>query len=129
LLNDLRGGFVNKCKLVIFSVAMAVMSPLSLSAQASKTGGVDVWLTTADKAFLFAEQPRIAFAKASPTTPVIEVNSSGRMQPIDGFGFALTGGSAALLMRMSAPRRAALLKELFTPNDDGIGVPHRGETS
>jgi glucosylceramidase len=121
---DLPGGFVNKCKLVIFSVAMAVMSPLSLSAQASKTGGVDVWLTTADKAFLFAEQPRIAFAKASPTTPVIEVNSGSRMQPIDGFGFALTGGSAELLMRMSAPRRAALLKELFTPNDDGIGVSY-----
>ena len=38
---------------------------------------------------------------------------------MDGFGHAITGGSAQLLMGMSAPARAALLQELFGhgPND------------
>ena len=43
---------------------------------------------------------------------------------MDGFGFALTGGSAQLLMRMSAAQRTALLKELFTTGGDGIGVSY-----
>ncbi|MGC1162248.1 MAG: glycoside hydrolase family 30 beta sandwich domain-containing protein, partial [Candidatus Sulfotelmatobacter sp.] len=36
----------------------------------------------------------------------------------------LTGGSAQLLMRMGAAQRAALLKELFTTGDNGIGVSY-----
>jgi glucosylceramidase len=43
---------------------------------------------------------------------------------MDGFGFALTGGSAQLLMRMSAKQRAALLRTLFTAGDGGIGVSY-----
>jgi glucosylceramidase len=43
---------------------------------------------------------------------------------MDGFGFALTGGSAQLLMRMDAPRRAELLKELFGTGDHEIGVSY-----
>jgi O-glycosyl hydrolase len=42
---------------------------------------------------------------------------------MDGFGFALTGGSAQLLMRMGAAPRTALLKELFTTGG-GIGVSY-----
>ena len=36
-------------------------------------------------------------------------------QSIDGFGFALTGGSAQLLMRMDPGPRADLLKQLYDP--------------
>jgi len=45
-------------------------------------------------------------------------------QTIDGFGFALTGGSAQLLMHMDPAKRAALLQELFTRTGDGIGVSY-----
>jgi glucosylceramidase len=43
---------------------------------------------------------------------------------MDGFGFAITGGSAQLLMRMGATERTALLKELFTTGGQGIGVSY-----
>ena len=43
---------------------------------------------------------------------------------MDGFGFALTGGSAQLLMRMTPAARTALLRELFTTEGDGIGVSY-----
>lgn len=42
-------------------------------------------------------------------------------QRIDGFGYALTGGSAEHLMKMSAEARKAVLQELFDPQK-GIGV-------
>ncbi len=43
---------------------------------------------------------------------------------MDGFGFALTGGSAMLINKMSAVKQAGLLKELFGLAKNGIGVSY-----
>ena len=51
----------------------------------------------------------------------ITVNQSEKYQTIDGFGFALTGGSAYLLSNMSYDDRAEVLKKFYDPQD-GIGV-------
>ena len=55
---------------------------------------------------------------------MLTVDDAQHFQTMDGFGFALTGGSAQLLMRMGAAQRTALLKKLFTTGDDGIGVSY-----
>jgi O-Glycosyl hydrolase len=52
----------------------------------------------------------------------IVVNTQKQYQLIDGFGFALTGGSAQHLLRMSAQARHNLLKELFSLDGNGIGI-------
>jgi glucosylceramidase len=76
--------------------------------------GISVWLTTADKASLLAEQLQpLRFQKASPAANAIVIDDSKKFQTIDGFGHALTGGSAQLLMKMSPAARSALLHELF----------------
>lgn len=54
-----------------------------------------------------------AGSSAGSELPVIAIDESQTFQTVDGFGFALTGGSAQHLMRMSASRRAAVLHELF----------------
>jgi len=41
---------------------------------------------------------------------------------MEGFGFSLTGGSAMLISRLPASDRNALLRELFLPDGDGIGI-------
>lgn len=46
------------------------------------------------------------------------------MQTVDGFGFALTGGSAELMMKMSKAERTKLLKDLFATDGDAIGVSY-----
>ena len=46
------------------------------------------------------------------------------MQTVDGFGFAMTGGSAELLMKMSAPARAAILHRLFGSGGDAIATSY-----
>src|ERR1700679_3919405 len=43
---------------------------------------------------------------------------------MDGFGFALTGGSAQLLMHMDSSQRSDLLKQLFGTGDGAIGVSY-----
>ena len=97
----------------------------SLYAGAQKTNGVAVWLTTPDRSSLLARQTKeLHFAKSASQAPVIDIDDKQRYQVMDGFGFALTGGSAQLLMRMDAPQRAEILKELFGTGDKQIGVSY-----
>src|ERR1700733_10882847 len=84
-----------------------------------------LWLTDPDHAVYFAEQSgRLSFGSASNGNPTIDVDASAKFQTIDGFGCCLTGGSAAHLMQMDAPDRAALLEELFGTGGTNIGLSY-----
>ena len=106
-------------------VAAAISGLCSLEASAQEKG-VAVWLTTADRSSLFAEQSKhLAIMKGGPNVgEIITINPAQRFQQMQGFGYALTGGSAELLMKMSPPARAKLLKELFGNGANGIGVSY-----
>lgn len=45
--------------------------------------------------------------------PLIVVDDTKKFQTVDGFGYALTGGSAMLINQMSSSAKAAILNELF----------------
>jgi len=84
-----------------------------------------VWLTKADRTALFTRQATgLSLATAKNKRPTIVVNDKETFQSIDGFGYALTGGSAQHIVKMSVPARAALLKELFATNGTNIGVSY-----
>jgi glucosylceramidase len=92
---------------------------------AQNRGDVQLWLTNADKSALFEEQtPLLRFTKATSQEPAIEIDDHQRFQNIDGFGFALTGGSAEHLARMDPAKRTALLKELFGVEGKSIGISY-----
>src|SRR5580704_5181993 len=100
-----------------------LLSSVSLNAQQEREARM--WLTTPDRTALVAPQAAaLHFSPKAGQLPALTVDDAQHFQSIDGFGFALTGGSAQLLMRMGAAQRAALLKELFTTGDDGIGVSY-----
>ena len=80
------------------------------------------WLTTADKTSLLQRQPNDLHFADNNDFPVITVDAEQKYQVIDGFGFSLTGGSAMLISRLAAADRRALLRELFLPYGDGIGI-------
>ena len=108
---------------VLCSLLLSAAALLPFPALAQKDA--TLWLTKPDRSALLAEQsPKLAFSKEAPTGQVIDVNSAKTYQSIDGFGYALTGGSAMLLHHMDAARRAALLHNLFTTEGDGIGVSY-----
>ena len=97
----------------------------SITTRSSEGRDAQVWMTTPDRSALLAPQAGLLhFSSSGNATPVIEVNDTQQFQSIDGFGFALTGGSAQLLMRMEPSSRALLLKEIFTTPGSGIGVSY-----
>jgi glucosylceramidase len=109
-----------KLKLVLFSSCVLLFTSLSSSAQQPR-----LWLTTPDRVNLVAPQASSPhFSSEGGQLPALTVDDGQHFQTMDGFGLALTGGSAQLLMRMGAAQRTALLKELFTTSGDGIGVSY-----
>src|ERR1700733_7675025 len=115
-------GGLMKLTLLLFSSCVLLFSSLSLNAQQEREARM--WLTTPDRTTLVAPQAALQFSPKANQLPVLTVDDAQHFQSIDGFGFALTGGSAQLLRRMGAAQRAALLKDLFTTGDNGIGVSY-----
>ena len=102
-------------------IAALVVTPACLFAQKDAS----VWLTNPDKSALVQLQPApLSFTRAAASGPVIDVDEKQTYQTIDGFGFALTGGSAELMMKMSPEKRAALIHELFDTQGQDIGVSY-----
>ena len=108
----------------LFCIALiCTISPLAAQ-QASRQ--IEAWITTPDRSVLFGQQPeKISFTSDNRGggVPVV-IDEQQTMQTIDGFGFALTGGSAELMMKMSRPERTKLLKDLFATDGDAIGVSY-----
>jgi glucosylceramidase len=89
-------------------------------------GQIESWITTPDRSQLMARQAScIAFAAQSDDSAVpIVVDEQQSFQPIDGYGFALTWGSALHLHAMSAAARQQLLRELFGTDGAGVGMSY-----
>jgi glucosylceramidase len=86
---------------------------------------VAMWLTTPDKATLFARQSvSLVFGPNTNSDPTIAVDTTQTFQTMDGFGYTLTGGSAYVLSQMSASSRAALIRELFATDSTYLGVSY-----
>ncbi len=85
---------------------------------------IEVWTTSADSLNLFYKKT-IDFAKGRDERfQTIELTADQVFQPVEGFGYTLTGGSASLLAGMDAASRAALLEELFGKKENSIGVSY-----
>ncbi|RAW02408.1 glycoside hydrolase family 30 protein [Pseudochryseolinea flava] len=85
-------------------------------------GDVEYWLTTGDKKSLLSKR-ELNFNADAVSKDIIDVDTTKIYQDIDGFGYALTGGSAMLLhTKLDQAKRTALLQELFTTEGNNIGI-------
>ena len=84
---------------------------------------IEGWVTRDANSLLQPMQP-VEFSRSLPhgALPTIEIDESRTFQPIEGFGFALTGGSAYLLAGLAAAERADLLQELFGLTEASVGL-------
>jgi glucosylceramidase len=114
---------MSKLSLKVTLIALAVLNGNYLFSQPRL---IESWITNPDRSALFERQPdNISFSERNNGRgSTIVVDDLQQMQTIDGFGFALTGGSAELLMKMSSGERAKILKELFAWDDENIGVSY-----
>ena len=115
---------MSKISLRLTLFALAALNANSISAQ---PGRIESWITNRDRSALFEKQTEVVtFSEKNNGYggSAIVIDDSHQMQTIDGFGFALTGGSAELLMKMSSGERAKILKELFAWDEKNIGVSY-----
>src|SRR5258708_20438875 len=84
---------------------------------------IEGWVTRDASSLLQPMRP-MAFSRSLPrdALPTIEIDDGRTFQPIEGFGFSLTGGSAYLLGGLWAADRADLLQELFGLTDASVGL-------
>jgi len=87
---------------------------------------IEAWVTTPDRANLFTKQAEtIPFStNKGRGGQAIVIDESTSYQAMDGFGYALTGGSARLLTQMSAGERAKILKDIFGRDGNNIGTSY-----
>ncbi len=89
------------------------------------TSDVESWQTLADRTVLLQKRnTTISFSANNNIYPSIAIDSTIQYQSIDGFGYALTGGSATLIHQMDATSRSNLLNELFGSGENSIHVSY-----
>lgn len=121
--------------------ALYLLALVSIGAQCNKKGNgektpeptappaavneVDMWLTTGDRSALLQKQNRtLGFSGVANGNSTIEVDDTKLYQTMDGFGYTLTGGSAALINQMATDKKAALINELFGNGTNDIGISY-----
>jgi glucosylceramidase len=86
---------------------------------------IESWVTNADRSALFVKQDKlIPFENGQGRGLPIIVDDNQVYQSIDGFGFAMTEGSAYHIHRMTQDARTKLLKELFDTEGTHIGISY-----
>lgn len=83
---------------------------------------VEGWETSNDKTMLLSKKNMLE--AGNEQAEVININAAKKYQSVDGFGFALTGGSAQHIIRMSAAERKKLLNELFGNGPGQVGISY-----
>ena len=105
-------------KLALVLILLINTFPFLLQAQLKAEG----WETSNDKTMLLSKMNSFEVGAGQPE--IININAEKKYQSVDGFGFALTGGSAQHLIRMSAPQRKMLLSELFGNGPGQVGISY-----
>ncbi len=115
-----------RIRLILISTAAITFASNVLTAQTEAPIQIESWVTNPDRSALFERQAgTIAFSSETRGSgaPII-IDDRQKYQTLDGFGFALTGGSAEHIIKMSQDARARLLHELFDTAGNAVGVSY-----
>lgn len=110
--------------LLIFIFGLGCGRSTNQSEEQVDDRSVKFWLSDASKNIKFIEQSTEVDNGKIDNLQSIIVNPVLLRQEMDGFGFALTGGSALHIHNMSATNRDNLLTELFDYTDNNIGASY-----
>ena len=92
-----------KIYLICCLLALSAASMAQTADKSSDTREIEAWITNADRSALFEKQPEnLKFDSEEGRGLPIIINDRQQYQSIDGFGFALTEGSAFHLNNVSS---------------------------
>lgn len=105
-------------KTILFILSFLILLVVEGNSQFSQT------VTSADVRFLLKqiEQPIVGSNTAKQSIDTIYFNQQIQFQKIEGFGYTLTGGSAALLHQLPSQKRDAILQEIFGQGQNALNV-------
>jgi glucosylceramidase len=99
--------------------------PPTLSPSVLAVNEIDFWLTKGDQSIKLEKQKsHLTFGNTFNSYANIEVFDAETFQTVEGFGYSLTGGSAQVIMQLSADKKAALLEDLFGQTASSISVSY-----
>ncbi|MBX7169461.1 MAG: hypothetical protein K1X72_00800 [Pyrinomonadaceae bacterium] len=84
----------------------------------------EFWLTKPDQTALLQKQNNLSFTNKTNDLPTIAIDQNQTFQTIDGFGFALTGGSALVINQLDKVTKKNLLQELFGNKKNSISISY-----
>ncbi len=108
-------------KYILFFVGILPLSFNTLNIQAQ------IWTSTADASVQLVKYPltKIENTATIPSGIIkVKVNSQKTYQTMEGFGYALTGGSAQVIHHLSKEKRKALINEIFGSSSSSLGVSY-----
>jgi glucosylceramidase len=122
----------------IIIVVLSLFGLLSLQSNCSKSSSsgqgnntppvtgpnLSSWVSNGDKSALLQKQNDQNFGTVTNTYSTIEVDTTQTFQTVDGFGYALTGGSAYVINLLSATDKSNLLQELFGTGSNSNAVSY-----
>ncbi len=114
-----------KLQILLLLPLIAVQIKCGTSKNSVATSGkAESWITTTDETSKLQKQNDLVFNSETNSNQTISVDASQKFQTIEGFGFALTGGSAQAILKLDKAKKEALLQELFSRNNDAIGLSY-----
>ena len=108
-------------KYILFFIGILPLSFNALSLQAQ------IWTSTADASVQLFKHPltKIENTATIPSGIIkVKVNPQKTFQIMEGFGYALTGGSAQVIHHLSKEKRKALINEIFGSSSSSLGVSY-----
>lgn len=117
----LKYSMKSRFKILLWAFSMLSIASACSDKEDRPTAYIKAYITTGDKQKLLAPDSIPVSNSIIDSLPIITIDTAKTFQNIDGFGYALTGGSAWLInQKLSAEQRKDLLEELFT--DKGIRI-------
>jgi len=108
-----------------YLIFLGLLVIMPLSCRNGSHEKVEWYLTNPDKSAILTRQVPLNPEKSHiDDTSAIIVDEFSAFQQMDGFGFALTGGSAIHINAMEPVSRKKLLEELFGKGDSSISVSY-----
>jgi glucosylceramidase len=116
---------IKKLQILLLLPLIAVQVKCGSSKNAATNSGkAESWITTIDESSKLQKQNSLVFNSETNSNQTILVDASQKFQTIEGFGFALTGGSAQAILKLDKTKKEALLQELFSRKEDAIGLSY-----
>ena len=109
-------------KQLLIALGAAVLTASCATLPPGSPSTADMWLTTADESQKLAPQAAVAAIGAAAGDELVTIDTHQHFQRMHGFGAAMTDASAELLSKLPDDKREALMAELFSRANGGLGL-------